>query len=63
LISHDAGWYNVGQGNGGFYRGYTDIFEFLIPALKSNGFSSEDIDILLTKNPQRAYVVKVRAIE
>jgi phosphotriesterase-related protein len=53
----------MGQGNGGFYRGYTDIFEFLIPALKSNGFSSEDIDILLTKNPQRAYVVKVRAIE
>ncbi|PWD97957.1 phosphotriesterase family protein [Marinilabilia rubra] len=63
LISHDSGWYNVGQENGGDYRGYTDIFEHLIPALKENGFSQEDIDLLLVKNPQRAYGVKVRSVE
>jgi phosphotriesterase-related protein len=62
LISHDAGWYNVGQENGGYFRGYTDIFEYLIPALKENGFSQEDIDLLLVKNPQRAYAVKIRKI-
>jgi len=60
LISHDAGWYNPGQENGGDYRGYTDIFEFLIPALKRNGFSQEDIDLLLIKNPQTAYAVNIR---
>jgi phosphotriesterase-related protein len=62
LISHDAGWYNVGQPHGGIYRGYTDIFEILIPALKANGFSQDDIDLLLIKNPQKAYAAKIRVI-
>jgi phosphotriesterase-related protein len=60
LISHDSGWYNVGQENGGNYRGYTDIFEYLIPALLENGFTQEDIDQLLVVNPQKAFGVKVR---
>ncbi len=60
LLSHDSGWYNPGQENGGNYRNYNDIFEQLIPALMENGFSQKDIDLLLIKNPQRAYAVKVR---
>ena len=60
LISHDSGWYSVGEKNGGDFRGYTDLFEYLIPALKENGFTREDIDRLLIDNPQRAYGVKVR---
>jgi len=63
LISHDSGWYNVGQENGGNFRGYNEIFDFLIPALRENGFNQEDIDLLLVKNPQRAYAVKIRTIE
>jgi phosphotriesterase-related protein len=63
LISHDSGWYNVGQENGGNYRGYTHIFEYLIPALKENGFTQDDVDQLLVKNPQKAYGVKVRLVE
>lgn len=63
LISHDSGWYNVGQDNGGNYRDYTDIFEYLLPALKGNGFSQEEIDMLLIKNPQRAYAVKIKKIK
>lgn len=60
LISHDAGWYNVGQKNGGDYRGYTDLFTRLIPQLKENGFSQNDIDLLLKENPKRAYAIHVR---
>jgi phosphotriesterase-related protein len=60
LISHDSGWYNVGKENGGNYNGYTDIFEYLIPALKVNGFSKKDIDLLLVKNPQNAYALKIK---
>jgi phosphotriesterase-related protein len=63
LISHDAGWYDPGQKNGGNFRSYIDIFEYLIPALKKNGFSQEDIDLLLIKNPQAAYAVNVRKIK
>ena len=63
LISHDAGWYNPGQVNGGNFRGYTEMFEHLIPALMKNGFSQEDIDLLLIKNPRKAYAVKIRKIK
>ena len=63
LISHDAGWYNPGQVNGGNFRSYTDLFEHLIPALMKNGFNQEDIDLLLIENPQKAYAVKIRKIK
>lgn len=60
LISHDSGWYSAGEKNGGDFRGYTDMFKYLIPALKENGFTRKDIDLLLIKNPQRAYGIEVR---
>lgn len=63
LISHDAGWYNVGQKNGGDYRGYTDLFTTLIPQLKQNGFTQKDIDMLLRKNPKRAYAIQIRKFQ
>lgn len=60
LLSHDAGWYTAGEPNGGDYRGYTDIFDHLIPALKENGFSDEEIRQLTVVNPQEAYGIRVR---
>jgi phosphotriesterase-related protein len=62
LISHDAGWYDVGEPNGGDYRGYTALFTRLIPELKKNGFTQKDIDLLLIDNPKRAYALKVREL-
>jgi len=63
LISHDSGWYSVGQENGGDYRGYTDIFVYLVPAMMKHGFSQDEIDLLLIHNPQRAYAVSIRTME
>lgn len=60
LISHDAGWYDPDKVNGGNFRGYNDMFEHLIPALKSSGFTQQDIDLLLINNPKKAYAVKIR---
>jgi phosphotriesterase-related protein len=60
LISHDAGWYNIGEKNGGDYRGYTDLFTKLIPRLKENGFTQYDIDMILKDNPSRAYAIDIR---
>ncbi|MEX0929756.1 MAG: hypothetical protein WDZ53_10140 [Balneolales bacterium] len=60
LISHDAGWYAVGEKNGGTFRGYTDIFDHLIPKLQNNGFTEEDIRQLLVINPSQAYAIQVR---
>jgi len=60
LISHDAGWYDVGEENGGGYRGYTALFKTLIPQLKENGFTQADIELILRENPKRAYAIKIR---
>jgi len=63
LISHDAGFYEAGTENGGDFRAYTDIFDFLIPELKQRGFSNEEINQLLIQNPQEAYGIRVRRSE
>jgi len=60
LISHDAGWYNVGQENGGNFRGYTDLFTELIPRLLEKGFTREELNLLLLENPKKAYPIQVR---
>ena len=62
LISHDAGWYSPGEPEGGNFRPYTSIFNHLIPALKKNGFTQEDIDLLLKDNPQSALSINIRKI-
>jgi phosphotriesterase-related protein len=62
LLSHDAGWYRPGEENGGAYRGYTTLFEKLVPALKENQFTGEEINQLLVKNPAEAFTIRVRKI-
>jgi phosphotriesterase-related protein len=58
LISHDAGWYDPDRENGGEFRGYTDLFEYLIPELTEAGFSEQEIDQLLVKNPASAFRIR-----
>ncbi len=60
LLSHDAGWYKPGEPNGGDFKGFTAIFDELIPQLIENGFSREEINQLLVVNPSNAFTVAVR---
>ena len=62
LLSHDAGWYHPGEENGGEYRGYTTLFEKLIPLLTKENFSKRDIHKLLVSNPAKAFTIGVRKI-
>ncbi len=62
LISHDAGWFDVGEENGGAFRGYSDLFDFLVPELTDGGFSDEEIMQLLITNPQNAFGIRVRVL-
>lgn len=62
LISHDAGWYDAGEVNGGDFRGYSDINSYLIPMLLEEGFTSEEINQLISENPSRAFEIKVRSL-
>ena len=58
LISHDAGWYHVGEPEGGDYRPYNDIFDHLLPAMKKSGFSASDIKLLFNTNPAVAFALR-----
>ena len=62
LISHDAGWYRPEEENGGAdrFRGYTAIFQYLVPALQSEGFRKREINRLLVENPKEAFTIRVR---
>lgn len=58
LISHDAGWYSPGETDGGDFRGFTALFNLLIPALEESGFTRNELDQLLVKNPMEAYSIR-----
>lgn len=60
LISHDAGWYHVGEPGGGQFKDFGKLFTELIPALKQAGFNQDEIDQLLIINPRNAFGVRVR---
>lgn len=55
LVSHDAGWYHVGEPGGGSYRGYETLVEAFLPALRESGYSAEEVARLTHANPARAF--------
>lgn len=54
LVSHDAGWYHVGENGGGTFRSFDTLFTEFIPALRRAGLSQADVRLLLAENPRRA---------
>jgi phosphotriesterase-related protein len=60
LISHDAGWYKPGEASGREFKGYTNIFNELLPRLRQKGFSESDFDTLLLTNPAEAMSIRIR---
>ena len=60
LLSHDAGWYDPAKPAGGEVRGFTALFQKLVPDLLKNGFNQEDVRILLETNPAKAFEIKIR---
>jgi phosphotriesterase-related protein len=60
LVSQDAGWYSVGEPNGGKFRPFDTLFTGFIPALRGKGFTQAQIDVLLVGNPARAFALGKR---
>lgn len=60
LLSHDSGWYHVGEPGGGNYNDYNTIADKLIPALKENDFTEDDVRLLFNINPAKAFTIRVR---
>lgn len=61
LLSHDNGWYSIGEPGGGDFQPYTALFTELLPALRQAGFSETEIDRLVVKNPADAFTIRVRS--
>jgi phosphotriesterase-related protein len=60
LVSHDAGWYHVGEPGGGTFRAFDTLFTELIPALRRAGLTENDIRQLTVANPCNAFAIRVR---
>jgi phosphotriesterase-related protein len=58
LLSHDAGWYTVGEPNGGTPRPYTYLTKTFIPLMRSFGITDGLIHTLTVENPARAFTVR-----
>jgi len=53
LVSHDAGWYHVGDAGGGTFRPFDTVFEHFVPAIRA-ALDEAAVTQLLVTNPARA---------
>ncbi|MGB3851735.1 MAG: twin-arginine translocation signal domain-containing protein [Tunicatimonas sp.] len=60
LVSCDAGWYRVGEPQGGTYRSHAVLLEQFVPELQAQGFSDAEVKQLLVTNPAAAFAVRLR---
>jgi phosphotriesterase-related protein len=58
LLSHDAGWYHVGEPGGGKFRPFDTLFSEFLPALKADGFTDAVIKQLTADNPRKAFTIR-----
>jgi phosphotriesterase-related protein len=57
LLSHDAGWFHVGEPNGGDFKPYTPIVKELLPMLEREAVGRMMLRTLTVDNPRRALEV------
>ena len=58
LLSHDAGWYRVGEEPGGAKKPFTHLLDEFIPLMKRNGVSDETAHTITATNPSIAFEVR-----
>jgi phosphotriesterase-related protein len=58
LLSHDAGWYQVGEEPGGQKKPFTFLLERFIPLMRERGVSPHTIRHLTECNPAEASRVR-----
>jgi len=57
LLSHDAGWYNVGAEGGGKQVPYTFLLEHFLPMLRQTGVGEDTLWKLIVDNPAGAFAL------
>ena len=61
LVSHDAGWYHVGEPGGGNYSPYDAVFKRFLPALKAAGVGKGIEKRLLVENAREVLMPRVKS--
>jgi predicted metal-dependent phosphotriesterase family hydrolase len=61
LLSHDNGWYEVGQENGGVVRDFNYMSDVFLPALRKSGVGEATIRKLTIENPARAFAIRTNS--
>jgi phosphotriesterase-related protein len=59
LLSQDAGWYNIGQENGGQVNPYTRFKEEFLPLAKEQGVEDSVIEKITQVNPGKAFACRL----
>ena len=57
LLSHDAGWYHVGEERGGEVRPYTYLCDAFLPNALESGIPADTLELITAKNPGAAYSI------
>jgi len=57
LLSHDAGWYHVGEAGGGVLKPFTPLTSDFLPRLRRRGWGDREIFQLIQSNPGRAFAL------
>lgn len=60
LLSHDAGWYSVGEPRGGEFRAFDTLFTALRPAWIKAGYSDRQWQQLTADQPAKAFTSGIR---
>lgn len=60
LLSHDNGWFNAGEENGGEVRDFNYLPDTFIPAWRKAGASDALIRQIMQENPARAFALQNR---
>ena len=61
LLSHDAGWYHVGEPGGGDFRPFDTLLGSFLPRLREAGFTDAECRALTTQNPREAFTIRIRS--
>jgi phosphotriesterase-related protein len=62
LISLDAGWYRVGEPDGGDFRSYDFFFNVLVPAFRQAGITELQLRQLTVDNPRQSLTISRRLL-
>jgi predicted metal-dependent phosphotriesterase family hydrolase len=62
LISLDAGWYRVGEPDGGDFQSYDFFFNVLVPAFRQAGITELQLRQLTVDNPRESLTISRRLL-